>query len=126
MKRLAFVILVLMLGVVAQAQASSPCGVPPTPGQPHVCVSWSPSPTSGVGYNVYRTTTSGGENYTTPLNSAPLAALFFYDTTVATGTKYFYTVTATIGGALSQPTPEVAAQVPVPPSAPTAPAATIN
>jgi hypothetical protein len=126
MKRILLAVLVLMLGVVAQAQASSPCGVVPTPGAPHVCFSWSASPTQGVAYNVYRATTSGGENYATPLNAVPLTTLYFYDTTVVDGTKYFYTVTAETGGAQSLPSPEASSIVPVPPSAPTSPAAIID
>jgi hypothetical protein len=76
---------------------------------------------------VYRATTAGGENYLTPLNSAPVTTLFFNDTTDAVGTTYFYTVTAIgTGGATSAPSSEVSAQVPVPPNSPTTPAAAID
>jgi hypothetical protein len=124
MKKLLLLILFTALPVLAQS--STPCGVSPTPGQPHVCLSWQASATPGVTYNVYRATTSKGENYSTPLNAQPLSTLFFYDTTVAVGTQYFYTVTAGQGGTTSVPTPEVGAQVPVPDSAPTLPVATAD
>lgn len=119
-------LLVILLSVPAVAVAQSPCG-PPTPGAPHVCLTWLASTTSGVTYNIYRATTAGTENYGAPLNSAPLTALFFYDKTVAIGSNYFYTVTAVgSGGAQSAPTAEVSAQIPVPPSSPTTPAASID
>lgn len=121
-----YLLALLLLSI--PAFAASPCGANPTPGAPHVCLTWVASTTPTVtGYNVYRATTAGGENYSTPLNSAPVTALFFNDTTDATGTTYFYTIIAIgTGGALSAPSSEVSAQVPVPPSGPTAPAASID
>jgi fibronectin type 3 domain-containing protein len=116
---------VLLLSLAAAAQ--SPCGGTPVPGQPHVCVSWKASTTQGVSYNVYRATTSGGENYASPLNSTPLSVLFFNDTTDLVGTTYYYTACAVgTGGVLSPPSAEVSAQVPVPPNPPTSPAAAID
>jgi hypothetical protein len=97
-----------------------PCPVVPTPGAPHVCLTIGASTTPGVtGYNVYRSLTSGGENYGAPLNAALIAPITFYDTTVVIGTSYYYTATAIgCGGALSAPSPEASAQIPVPPGAP--------
>jgi fibronectin type 3 domain-containing protein len=95
----------------------------PTPGSPHVCLKWTDSTTTGAAYNVYRATTSGGENYATPLNATPLVAgsTAYYDATVAVGSTYYYTLVAVgTGGVLSTPTAEVSAQVPVPPNAPSA------
>lgn len=95
----------------------------PTPGSPHVCLKWIQSTTSGVTYNIYRATTSGAENYATPLNTSPLltGSTNFYDNTVAVGTTYFYTVVAVgTGGVLSTPSSEVSAQIPVPPNTATA------
>jgi hypothetical protein len=61
------------------------------------------------------------------LNFAPVTTLFFNDTTDAVGTTYYYTVIAIgTGGSLSAPSSEVSAQIPVPPSGPTAPAASID
>jgi fibronectin type 3 domain-containing protein len=80
-----------------------------------------------AGYNVYRSTTTGTQNFSIPLNSSPTSNLFFLDTTVTIGTTYFYKVTAVgIGGVLSAPTPEVSAQIPMPPNPPTLPVAAID
>lgn len=122
--------LLLVLALPAAAQGASPCGAP-TPGVPHVCLTWvaSVTPPAITGYNVYRATTAGGENFGTPLNAVviPSTQLYFYDTTVAIGTTYFYKAVAVgTGGVLSLPTPEVSSQVPVPPNSPTAPTAAID
>lgn len=112
------------------AQGASPCGAP-TPGSPHVCVTWvaSVTPPAITGYNLYRSTTAGAENFGTPLNTTliPATQTFFYDTTDVIGTQYFYKAVAVgTGGVLSQPSPEVSAQVPVPPNSPTTPSAAID
>jgi fibronectin type 3 domain-containing protein len=123
--RLRLLMLICGLSLAAGAQ-TSPCGAP-IPGSPHVCITWTASTTPGVTYNVYRASSAGGENYATPLNSSPLAVLFFHDVTVAIGSTYYYTAVAVgTGGVLSAPSPEVSAQVPVPPNSPTAPAASID
>jgi fibronectin type 3 domain-containing protein len=125
MRKILLTVVVVMLSMTAWAQ-SLPCPAP-TPGVPHVCLTWVASTTSGVTYNVYRSTTAGGENFSTPLNISPISVVFFYDTTVAIGTTYFYKVVAVgTGGVLSLPTAEVQAQIPVPPSSPTTPAAVID
>src|SRR5205823_2292337 len=57
--------------------------------QPHsVDLSWSPSTSVVVGYNVYRGTQSGGPY--TLINSGLVATTIFTDTTVQNGTTYFY------------------------------------
>lgn len=115
---------ILFIACPVFAQSSCPA---PTPGAPHVCLTWVASTTAGVKYNVYRTTSAGGENYASPLNASPLTTLSFYDTSVAIGGQYFYTITAVgTGGVLSLPSAEVQAQVPVPPNSPTTPAAAID
>lgn len=117
---------VFSLSARVQAQAS-PCGAP-TPGSPHVCLTWvaSVTPPAVTGYNVYRSTTTTF-NYGTPLNASPTTSTFFYDTTVALGTTYNYVVVAVgTGGVLSTPSQSVSAQIPVPPSAPGTPAAAID
>jgi hypothetical protein len=116
---------ITLIAPLALAQAATPCPAP-TPGSPHVCLTWTASTTAGVTYNVYRATVSKGENYATPLASVPVGQLFYYDASVAVGTQYFYTVTAATGGSLSAPTPEVSAQIPVPPGSPGSPAAVID
>lgn len=115
-------LLLLLLFAPAAIAQTTTCPSP-TPGSPHVCLKWTDSTTTGATYNVYRSTTSGGENYATPLNSTPLVAgsTAFYDSTVVIGTTYYYTLAAVgSGGVLSAPTSEVSAQVPVPPNAPSA------
>lgn len=129
MKRFLVLLMFVCWPLLATSQAS-PCGAP-TPGSPHVCVTWNASVTPPVvtGYNVYRATTSGAENFAIPLNTVliPSTQLFFYDTTVAVGTTYFYKAVAVgTGGVLSTPTAEVSAQVPVPPNSPTTPAVAID
>jgi len=127
MKKILLTLITALIGTIAQAQAL-PCPSP-TPGQPHVCLTWTASTTTGVTYNVYRATTAGAENFAVPLNAAPIPTtqLWYYDTTVAIGTTYFYKLVAVgTGGVLSLPTPEVQAQIPVPPSSPTTPAAAID
>jgi hypothetical protein len=123
--RICLTLILLTLPAMAQA---TPCGVTPTPGAPHVCLTWIASTTTGVTYNAYRASATGKENYATPLNATPIPAtqLFFYDTTVTVGTDNFYTVTAVFGGALSAPTPEVSVQVPLPPNSPTTLGASVD
>ena len=69
-----------------------------------VTLGWSASPdltnppAAGSGYNVYRSTTVGGEN-APALNASLITALTFVDTTVAAGQSYDYVVTAVgVGG----------------------------
>jgi hypothetical protein len=61
--------------------------------QHSVDLSWSPSIDPVQGYNVYRGTTSGGP-YPTKLNSSPLPGTSYTDSTVQSGTTYFYVATA--------------------------------
>jgi fibronectin type 3 domain-containing protein len=120
MNRVLAVLILFLSGLVAVGQTTI-CPAP-TPGSPHVCLTWTASTTAGATYNVYRTTTSGAENYKTPLNTTPLAAgtTAYYDATTAVGTTYYYTLAAVgTGGVLSAPTAEVSAQIPVPPNSPT-------
>lgn len=57
-----------------------------------VSLSWVPSTSLVVGYNVYRSTQSGGPY--TKLNSSPIAATTYTDRTVRSGQTYFYVVKA--------------------------------
>lgn len=128
MKR--FILIAILFAALPALAQSLPCPAP-TPGSPHVCLTWvaSVTPPAVTGYNVYRGTTSGGENFAIPLNVALISPTqtFFYDTTVAIGTTYFYKAVAVgTGGVLSSPSAEVQAQIPVPPSSPTTPAAVID
>ena len=59
-----------------------------------VAVNWVASTTSGVTYNVYRATTPGGYNYSTPLNAAPISGTSFTDCSVALSQTYYYVIRA--------------------------------
>ena len=62
--------------------------------QHSVALSWSPSASSVVGYNVYRGTTSGGPySKITSMN----ADTTFVDSLVQSGQTYFYVTTAVDG-----------------------------
>jgi hypothetical protein len=80
-----------------------------------VGLSWSPSSSSSIaGYNVYRSTSPGGESQTSPINGGTLVSGENYtDTNVVAGTTYYYVVT-TVGTDEVQSTDstEVSALVP--------------
>lgn len=61
--------------------------------QPWVTLSWTASTSSVAGYNVYRSTVSGGP-YTIILNSSLVAGLSYTDSTVQAGVTYYYVVAA--------------------------------
>lgn len=62
-------------------------------GGPHsVALSWNPSTSSVVGYNIYRGTQSGGPY--TKLNSSLEPATLYTDANVVSGTTYYYVSTA--------------------------------
>lgn len=104
-------ILLLLLALPASAQTI-----------PHyVTLTWNWTGTGTATFNVYRGTTSGGET----LLAGGVIPMNYTDNTAVVGTKYFYTVTATVGGVESSPSTEVAAQIIVPP-APTNPATAIH
>jgi len=92
-----------MIRVTAVADPAPQTGTVPV-GLPNgtahsTALSWTASvPVSGVtiaGYNVFRSTTSGGEAGASALNGAtPIAGTSFTDTSVVAGTTYFYVVAA--------------------------------
>ena len=57
-----------------------------------VILTWNASTTSGVTYNVYRATVSGGPY--TKVNTASVTTTTYTDAAGTPGTKYFYVVTA--------------------------------
>ena len=82
-----------------------------------VVLTWTASPTSGVTYNVYRSTTSGSCKTTTVATG--LTVLTFTDNAVTNGATYFYSVDAQNGGGKSACTsPDVQVLIPVDPPAP--------
>lgn len=58
-----------------------------------VALSWDPSTSTVIGYNLYRGTQTGGP-YSTKLNSSLLATTAFTDSNVQSGTTYYYVSTA--------------------------------
>jgi fibronectin type 3 domain-containing protein len=76
-----------------------------------VALSWSDSGTGIAGYNVYRSTVSGGSF--SKVNSAAVVPTKYTDSTVTSGTTYFYVVTATApSGAESGHSNQISAKVP--------------
>ncbi len=58
-------------------------------------LNWTAPSGTVSGYNVYRGTTPGGENYASPLNgSTPITSTTYTDATVSAGTMYYYVVEA--------------------------------
>jgi fibronectin type 3 domain-containing protein len=78
-----------------------------------VALSWAPSTTSGVAYNVYRGTAPGTEG-TTPLNSSSLSGTSFTDVNVTSGAAYYYVVHAVNSNGTSGSSNEVQVSVPTP------------
>jgi hypothetical protein len=69
----------------------APTNVTATAGHGHNSVSWSAGPPfEATSYNIYRSTTAGGEG-TTPFQSG-VSGMSFADTAVNSGTTYFYEV----------------------------------
>jgi hypothetical protein len=62
------------------------------PVQHSVALTWNASTSSVSGYNVYRSTVSGGPY--TKINSSMLGALNYSDSTVQSGTTYYYVTTS--------------------------------
>jgi len=76
-----------------------------------VTLTWTASTSTVSGYNVYRSTVSGGPY--TKLNSTLVAATTYTDTTVQSGQTYFYVATAVDSSAVeSADSTEVSATVP--------------
>jgi hypothetical protein len=90
--------------------ALSGSGVAPAV-QHTVALSWNASTSTVVGYNVYRSTVSGGPY--TKINASPVSPLTFTDTTVQHATTYYYVTTAVDStGAESVYSNEVAVSIP--------------
>jgi len=83
----------------------------PTPAQKSVDLSWVPSVSSVIGYNVYRGITSGGP-YPLKLNSSPQPGSQFVDATVSSGTYYYVATSLDLDSVESSPSNEVKVVVP--------------
>src|SRR6266478_8919422 len=83
----------------------------PTPAQRSVDLSWQPSASSVIGYNIYRGTASGGP-YPSKLNSSPQPGTHFADNTVLPGTYYYVATSLDVDFVESSRSDEVKAVVP--------------
>jgi Protein of unknown function (DUF1573)/Abnormal spindle-like microcephaly-assoc'd, ASPM-SPD-2-Hydin len=93
--------------------SNSPTTITLTGGSHLVDLSWMPSTSAVVGYNVYRGTASGGPY--TILNSSPIAGTTYTDTSVQPGQTYYYVVTAVSSSGLqSVYSNQASAPVPTP------------
>jgi len=99
---------------------------PAQPGTNHgIGLTWTaPSNCSGCTYNAYRGTSTGAENYTSPVNTSPITTTTFLDQTGTAGTTYYYTVTAKNGTIEGVPSNEASASYPTVPGSPSGLAAT--
>jgi fibronectin type 3 domain-containing protein len=98
------------------AIAPVPTGVTATPGNGQVALSWNASPTA-TSYNVYRSTSSGGEG-ATPYQTG-VTSTSFTDTGLTNGTTYYYQITAVNAAGESPKSSEVSATPLSGPPAPT-------
>ena len=78
-----------------------------------VQLSWNPSTSDVIGYDVYRGTLPGGPY--TKLNSSPVVTTIYIDGTVRPGETYFYVVSAVDSNNVeSAPSNEIIATIPTP------------
>ena len=101
--------------VVVQRVVNATLGQGCVTGSGHsASLTWVASPSTGVvGYNIYRGTASGGPY--TQLNSTPVSAVTYQDSSVLGGQKYYYVVKAVgSGNTLSVASNEIVATVPSP------------
>lgn len=84
---------------------------PPPPIQHSVSLSWNPSTTSGVTYNVLRSTVSGGYY---GIIASGLTTTSYVDKNIAAGGVYYYEVDAQDAAGVSGPSNQATAIVPTP------------
>jgi len=92
-----------------------PASLSATPSVSKIILSW-PSAASATSYNVYRSTTSGGEG-TTALKTG-IGGTSYSDTTTVNGTTYYYTVAAVNTNGTSAQSVEASATPQTPPTFP--------
>ena len=87
----------------ATAQAAPKPPAPQAAGGHSITIGWN-AYTQGtdiaVGFNVYRSTTTGGPYAKITLSELPITALSFADTVGTGGVKYYYVVTAVDAAAI--------------------------
>ncbi|MGO8669784.1 MAG: fibronectin type III domain-containing protein [Capsulimonadaceae bacterium] len=86
--------------------ASAPTGLSATPGNGQVSLTWTVS-SGATSYNVFRSTTSGGEGSTAYKTGITTAS--YTDSGVTNGLTYYYTVAAINGGGTSAQSSETSA-----------------
>ena len=97
------------------SSSSSTVAVSSAPGiapQHRADLSWAPSPSLVDGYEVYRSTRSGGPYLR--LTASPVAIPAFTDTSVLAGQTYYYVVTAVAASVESGYSNEITATIPSP------------
>jgi len=116
MKRFLLALVLLFLAALLAAQTI----------QHGIALSWNWTGSGTAAYNVYRATTSGAEAqppYAAGVTGGTVACVegatslpipCWTDPSPVVGTKYFYTVTAVVGGIESAPSAEVSAQIALP------------
>lgn len=99
----------LKIGLTGTGSVASP-----PPSSTHdVALSWVPSTSTTVGYNVYRANKSGGPYAQT--NSSLVAGTAFTDSGVTSGQTYFYVVTSVAAGGIESAfSNEAKAMIPTP------------
>ncbi len=87
-------VFVLAIVVVLNGCGGAGTGVAPVqpPAQYSVVLTWDASPSNVSGYNVYRSTVSGSSY--AKINSSLVLAIDYTDSTVQSGTTYYYVTTA--------------------------------
>jgi fibronectin type 3 domain-containing protein len=79
----------------SKASSGSPSTTSPSPGQSgsyNVELSWNPTSSVVTGYNLYRSTQSGGPY--ARLNSSVLSSTSYNDSNIVSGTTYYYVSTS--------------------------------
>jgi titin len=108
----------------ANLPPSEPLNLQAHPGVGYVLLTWDAPASSGSSaitrYDVYRSTTPGGEG-ASPIGNSAAGTLEFNDTTGTPGTTYYYVVKAVNGQGSSPVSNEVSGSSTAPPSAPSAP-----
>jgi len=106
---------VLILKATPATVPAAPAGLTATAGNAQVTLSWTAS-SGATSYNIYRSTTSGGEG-STPIATG-VSGTSFINTGLTNGTTYFYKVAAVNSAGTSPLSSEASAtpQVSVPPA----------
>jgi len=98
------------------ASAVTPTGVTATAGNAQITLSWTPA-TGATSYNVYRSTTAGGEGTTAIATGITLPT--YVNTGLTNGTTYYYKIASVNSSGTSAQSAETSAKPNTAPSAPT-------